>query len=55
MTTAVNAAYTGPTGSPEDLLEGFVPAVAVSLIAAMLGFLAVTLRRPERVPEADPA
>ncbi len=55
VTTAVNEAYTGPTGSPEDLLEGFVPAVVVSLVAAVLGFLAVTLRRPQRVPEADPA
>jgi hypothetical protein len=27
----------------------------VSLVAAVLGFLAVTLRRPQRVPEADPA
>jgi MFS family permease len=55
VTTAVNEAFTGPTGSPEDLLDGFVPAVVVSLVAATLGFLAVTLRRPSRVPEADPA
>jgi hypothetical protein len=55
VTTAVNEAFTGPTSSPQDLLDGFVPAVVVSLVAATLGFLAVTLRRPERVPEADPA
>jgi MFS family permease len=55
VTTAVNEAFTGPTASPQDLLDGFVPAVVVSLVAATLGFLAVTLRRPERVPEADPA
>jgi hypothetical protein len=27
----------------------------VSLIAAAAGFLAVTLRRPERAPQPDPA
>jgi MFS family permease len=52
--TAVNAAYGGPGDSPQDLLDGFVPAVVVSLVAAVLGFLAVTIRRPERVPQADP-
>ena len=55
VVTAVNNANVGAGGSPEDLLEGFVPAVGVSLVAAVLGFLAVTLRRPQRVPEADPA
>jgi MFS family permease len=55
VTTAVNNAFTGGSGSPDDLLEGFVPAVVVSLVAAAVGFLAVTLRRPERVPQPDPA
>ena len=55
VVTAVNSAFTGGSGSPDDLLEGFVPAVVVSLVAAAVGFLAVTLRRPERVPQPDPA
>jgi MFS family permease len=55
VVTAVNAAYTGGSGSPQDLLDGFQPAVLVSLIAAVIGFAAVTLRRPQGVPEADPA
>ena len=55
VVTAVNNATTGGTGSAEDLLDGFKPAVVVSLVAAILGFAAVTLRRPQAVPEADPA
>ena len=56
VTTAVINATTGGTGSAEDLLDGFKPAVVVSLVAAVLGFAAVTLRRPQaEVPEADPA
>lgn len=56
VVTAVNNATTGGSGSAEDLLDGFRPAVVVSLVAAILGFAAVTLRRPQaRLPEADPA
>ena len=40
---------------PQDLLDGFVPAVAVSLIVAVIGFLATTVRRPQARLEADPA
>ena len=55
IVTAVNNANVGAGGSPQDLLDGFVPAVGVSLIAAVIGFLATTVRRPQPVPEADPA
>ncbi|HSI31933.1 MAG TPA: MFS transporter [Miltoncostaeaceae bacterium] len=55
IVTAVNNANVGAGGSPQDLLDGFVPAVGVSLIVAVIGFLATTVRRPQPVPEADPA
>ena len=55
IVTAVNNANVGAGGSPQDLLDGFVPAVGVSLIVAVIGFLATTVRRPQAVPEADPA
>ena len=53
--TAVAEANAGIGGSPQDLLDGFVPAVAVSLIVAVIGFLATTVRRPQARLEADPA
>jgi MFS family permease len=53
--TAVAEANAGTGGSPQDLLDGFVPAVAVSLIVAVIGFLATTVRRPQARLEADPA
>lgn len=53
VVTAVNNAGTG--GTPQGLLDGFTAAVMVSLAAAVVGFLATTVRRPQGVPEADPA
>ncbi|HEX2502481.1 MAG TPA: MFS transporter [Miltoncostaeaceae bacterium] len=55
IVTAVNNANVGAGGTPQDLLDGFVPAVGVSLVVAVIGFLATTVRRPQAVPEADPA
>jgi hypothetical protein len=53
VATAVNNANAGPTGSPSDLLDGFQAAAVVSLIVAVLGFAAATVRRRE--PAAEPA
>ena len=55
IVTAVNNANVGAGGTPQDLLDGFVPAVGVSLVVAVIGFLATTVRRPQAVPEVDPA
>ncbi|MFL5839490.1 MAG: MFS transporter [Thermoleophilaceae bacterium] len=58
IVTAVNDASAGPGGSPQALLDGFHPAIVVSLIVATLGVAATTLRRsrslapcPEPCPE----
>ena len=48
LATAVNSAATGPGGSPEALLDGFHAAIAVSLVAALLGAAATAVRRPAR-------
>jgi EmrB/QacA subfamily drug resistance transporter len=48
LVTAVNAANTGGGGSPQALLDGFQPAIAVSLIAATLGVAVMTIRRRMR-------
>ena len=65
VVTAVNNANTGVGDSPEALLEGFHPAIAVSLIAALLGVLAMTIpvrrrslatarvEEPELAPELE--
>ena len=50
LVTAVNDAATGGTGSPEDLLDGFRPAILVSVAAAVVG-VAVTVMRPRVAPE----
>ena len=56
VVSAVNAAYTGGGGSPEDLLDGFRPALFVSLAIALLGVGAVALRvRVRPVPELERA
>ena len=43
ITTAVNSAYTSG-GSPQALLDGFHPAIAVSVIVATLGVLVMVVR-----------
>jgi EmrB/QacA subfamily drug resistance transporter len=51
VVTAVNTAYTDPAGGAEGLLDGFKPAILVSLVVALLGAAAVGLRvrlRPVR-------
>jgi EmrB/QacA subfamily drug resistance transporter len=55
IVTAVNSANTGAAGSPSGLLSGFHAAIVVSLIAALVGVAATTLRRRERaVPSPEP-
>jgi EmrB/QacA subfamily drug resistance transporter len=57
IVTAVNTANAGNGGSPQALLDGFHAAIVVSVIAAVLGVAAVTLRRRERAepcPEPCP-
>jgi sugar phosphate permease len=57
VVTAVNSANTGPGGSPTSVLSGFHAAIVVSLIAALVGVAATTLRRRERAlpcPEPCP-
>lgn len=49
VVAAVNNATTGGTGSPEDLLAGFRPAIIVSVAAALIG-VAVTVLRPRVRP-----
>jgi EmrB/QacA subfamily drug resistance transporter len=57
IATAVNNANVGIGGSPQALLDGFHPALFVSVIAGTLGVAFVGLRRrarPEEVVEAVP-
>jgi MFS family permease len=56
VVTAVNNANTGVDGSPQALLDGFHPAIVVSLIAAVLGVAATAIggrRRSVAAPEAE--
>jgi EmrB/QacA subfamily drug resistance transporter len=56
VVTAVNNANTGGDGSADALLAGFHPALAVSVIAASLGLVAMSLRgrrRAEVEPEVE--
>ena len=58
VVTAVNAAHTDPAGGAEGLLDGFKPAILVSLAVALLGVAAVSLRfrlRPVREGELERA
>jgi EmrB/QacA subfamily drug resistance transporter len=51
VVTAANTAYADPAGGAEGLLDGFKPAILVSLVVALLGAAAVGLRirlRPVR-------
>jgi EmrB/QacA subfamily drug resistance transporter len=55
VVTAVNSANTGSGGSPSALLNGFHAALVVSLIAALVGVAATTLRRRARaIPCPEP-
>jgi EmrB/QacA subfamily drug resistance transporter len=53
VVTAVNNAYVGSDGSAQALLDGFHPALVVSVAAAVLGVVALglPLRRRAAVPE----
>jgi EmrB/QacA subfamily drug resistance transporter len=57
VATAVNNANAGTDGSPQALLDGFHPAIAVSVIAAVLGLAAAGLRvrrRPAAETQVEP-
>jgi predicted MFS family arabinose efflux permease len=49
VVTAVNNANTGSNGTKQALLDGFHPAIVVSLIAALVGLLVMTISRRSRV------
>jgi MFS family permease len=51
VVTAVNNANRGADGTPQALLDGFHPALVVSVIAAGLGVVALSVRRRARVAE----
>jgi EmrB/QacA subfamily drug resistance transporter len=56
VVTAVNTANVGDGRSAQALLDGFHPAIVVSLIAAALGVAAMTVRRRMRAePSIEPA
>lgn len=56
VVTAVINANTGADGSPQGILDGFQAAIVVSLIAAVLGVAAMSVRgREHAVPAAEPA
>ena len=46
IATAVNNANVGLGGTPQALLDGFHPALVVSVIASLLGIAAIATRRP---------
>jgi MFS family permease len=55
VVTAVFNANRGAGSTPEDLLQGFHPAIMVSVIAAVLGVLAMSVsRRPAEAVVAEP-
>ena len=53
VVTAVDNANHGPGSSPQALLDGFHPAIVVSLIAAVLGVPAMSARGRTRPVEVD--
>jgi EmrB/QacA subfamily drug resistance transporter len=53
IATAVDNAYAGTGTSPQALLDGFKPAIVVSVIVAGVGALVMAVRRPAR--SAEPA
>ncbi len=52
IATAVDNAYAGAGGSPQALLDGFRPAIVVSVIVAAVGVLVMAVRRPARAAGA---
>jgi EmrB/QacA subfamily drug resistance transporter len=48
IVTAVNNANVGVGGSAQAMLDGFHPALAVSVIASLLGIIAIGVRLPRR-------
>jgi EmrB/QacA subfamily drug resistance transporter len=54
VVTAVNNANRGAGGSPQALLDGFHPALVVSLIAAVLGVVAMSVRGRAKAQVAEP-
>ena len=54
VVTAVNNANAGAGASPQSLLEGFHPAIAVSLVAALLGAGATVVSVRVRGPAPEP-
>jgi EmrB/QacA subfamily drug resistance transporter len=53
VVTAVNNANTGHDGTKEALLDGFHPAIVVSLVAALGGLLVMTVRRRANLEAAE--
>jgi EmrB/QacA subfamily drug resistance transporter len=51
IVTAVNNANVGVGGSAQAMLDGFHPALAVSVIASLLGIIAIGVRLPRRRSE----
>jgi EmrB/QacA subfamily drug resistance transporter len=51
ITTAVNNANVGSGDSAQAMLDGFHPALAVSVIASLLGIIAIGVRLPRARPE----
>jgi EmrB/QacA subfamily drug resistance transporter len=54
ISTAVYNANVGITGTDQALLDGFQPALVVSVIASVLGIAAIGLRRPRSQPATVP-
>jgi EmrB/QacA subfamily drug resistance transporter len=52
IATAVNSAAAGSDGTPVSILDGFQAAIVVSVVAAVLGVVATTLRRGVRTAQA---
>jgi EmrB/QacA subfamily drug resistance transporter len=55
VVAAVNNAFTGHTGTAQSLLDGFHPALVISLIAALLGVVAFAVPQRVQVAEAEEA
>jgi sugar phosphate permease len=53
VVTAVNTAAAGAGDSPQAVMDGYRPAVAVALIAALLGVVATAARRRAPEPAAE--
>ena len=53
VVTAVNAAAAGPGSSPASVMDGYQAAIAVAVIAAILGVVATAARRRAPQPAAE--